>query len=215
MRDWGFDQQQQGTNQGHRHFFKPEEDQRIDSHCCSGLGITFEIVTRTLVESFQRNITTNVSFLGLLKHEERSLDNCLCFLELFHALSHTQVLFGLGPLYSKDDLRSRQWYFISDAVTAFVSCCLLVKSRKYRSLEPILAMTAVLHFVLHAFYVINWYNQKSFAVQSILDWSSEADLRRRVDQHGMTMFLFNFTGTLFDVCVHYFLTSMLFHHASS
>lgn len=151
--------------------------------------------------------------MNILKND--ILTALLCTLELLHALSHTQVLLGLGPLFSKEVLRSRLWYFISDAVTALTSCCLLIHSRKYRSFEPILAMTAVLHFALHLYYILNWYNTKSSYAQSILDWSSEPYFRRRVTHDGMTMFLFNFTGTLFDVCAHFLLASLLFHFVTS
>ena len=188
----------------------------IDSLLRSPSQMKCRITPRVLVNSFQPG-TNTVPFpnnMSILDHDV--LTAFLCILELFQALSRIQVLFGLGPPYSKEVLCSMQWYFTSGAVTALISCCLLINSRKYQSSEPILAMAAVLHFELHVYYILNWYCTTSFAIKSIWDWSSsEAYLRWRLNHNGMTMLLFNFTGTLFDVGVHFLLTCMLFHFVIS
>lgn len=134
----------------------------------------------------------------------------LAALELLHALSHLQVLCGIGKLYTVNELLEKRWYFIFDAVTVLVSYVALfiipaetvIQHRVNKQLTLVLAIS---HFVLHAYFIIFWYDPTAYFVNAIREWSAESVINNRVLQKGKLTYMINTLGTAFDIFVHIYM----------
>ncbi len=141
-------------------------------------------------------------------------------LELFHAMLHTQVLLGIAKVYTVEELRNNERYFIFDAVTVVSSAIFLLMmnnrrgtSHKNIQLRRLLVFAnMILHLTLHAYFILNWRNDQAFWVNAIREWSAEKLFRNRMLRHGAGVGTINWFGTCFDIFAHFFMASQLVIH---
>ena len=126
--------------------------------------------------------------------------------ESYHAMLHIKVLLGIGKSYN---LESKRDYFILDAATVAYSYIILV-FQSMLLVERKLQMTSLFlgHLFLHMYYISRWTVENEFFVQSIIQWSTERNQYQRIKQNGVSVFLWNTIGTMFDIYVHLYMASL-------
>ena len=140
----------------------------------------------------------------------KMITKILAVSEAVHALLHIKVLFGVGTLYTVEELDRKRNYFILDMLSVATSCITVLYTSTL-TFDQTMFITAIsiLHIMLHIFYVAQWTLKNSFFIQSIKEWSAESQLSRRIAKHGLMMFIYNTTGTIFDIYAHIILCKVL------
>jgi len=102
--------------------------------------------------------------------------------EIFHILTHLNVLFRFNPP-SLEYLEKRGWYFSIDLITAALCC--VYSGFTYWFL-------VLIHFIVHWWYVIQW--NRGYYANRIKIWSTK--------EYAGPWFTVDFLLTTFDVMVH-------------
>jgi len=120
----------------------------------------------------------------------------LFFLELYHILGHSVILFGIRSLPYRD-LERIGYYFAIDLVTVALSWCL---TREFTIL-------VAFQQIQHIYYVLTWnksHMAKRVAFWSSLDWYVKGGKSR----------WFEWVGTAYDIMVHCLMAFALFPYAA-
>ncbi|GAB1605200.1 uncharacterized protein LOC115220432, partial [Argonauta hians] len=107
--------------------------------------------------------------------------------EIFHALTHSMVLFRLRLLPRKD-LVNVNYYFIFDLLSVFVASFVILQKLQW---------LACIQMVQHLYYIVFW-NKTSLA-KKIISWSSLDWIKSK---YNSSWEFDNILGTAFDLAVH-------------
>merc|ERR1712227_641575 len=136
-------------------------------------------------------------YLRILKMESTTTAaTFLFFIELYHILGHSVILFGIRSLPYRD-LQKVGYYYAIDLLTVALSWCLTQQ----------FTLLVAIQQVQHIYYVLNWnksHMAKRVAFWSSLDWYVKGGKSRA----------FEWVGTFYDIVVHCLMAYSLFPFAA-